>query len=185
MRLVEDILEPQVDWKEALRQFVDRISRNDYSWRRPNSRYMAGGVILPTLYNQELPPIVIGVDTSGSINQGELKQFAGEIDAILNQYPTTLTVLYCDTDVRHVETFTAENRPIRLEAKGGGGTKFYPVFDAVNQMEEDPACVVYLTDMECSDFGPEPDYPVLWVNTGSRCKQPPFGEMIRFRHDNH
>ena len=187
LRLVEDLLEPQVDWKEALRQFVDRISRNDYSWRRPNSRYMAQGVILPTLYNQELPPIIIGVDTSGSINEDELKQFAGEIDDILNQYPTTLTVLYCDTDVRHVETFTAEDRPIHLEAKGGGGTKFFPVFDAVNAMEDEPACVVYLTDMECrkKDFGSEPLYPVLWVNTGDRCEQPPFGELIRFHQDNH
>ena len=187
LRLVEDILEPEVDWKEALRQFVDRTSRNDYSWRRPNSRYMSSGVILPTLYNQELPPIVIGVDTSGSINQDELKQFAGEIDDILNQYPTTLTVMYCDTSVRHIEIFTAEDRPIRLEAKGGGGTKFAPVFEAANKMEDQPACLVYLTDMEVreKDFGPEPDYPVLWVNTGQRCKQPPFGEMIRFRHDNH
>jgi predicted metal-dependent peptidase len=187
LRLVEDILEPIVDWKEALRQFVDRISRNDYSWRRPNNRYMSGGVILPTLYNQELPPIVIGVDTSGSINQDELKQFAGEIDDILNQYPTTLTVIYCDTKVNHIETFTAENRPIRLEAKGGGGTKFHPVFDHVNLMDDEPACVVYLTDMECreKDFGKEPDYPVLWVNTGDRCKQPPFGEMIRLKSDSH
>ena len=148
---------------------------------------MSSGVILPTLYNQELPPIVIGVDTSGSINQDELKQFAGEIDDILNQYPTTLTVMYCDTSVRHIEIFTAEDRPIRLEAKGGGGTKFAPVFEAANKMEDQPACLVYLTDMEVreKDFGPEPDYPVLWVNTGQRCKQPPFGEMIRFKHDNH
>jgi predicted metal-dependent peptidase len=185
LRLVEDILEPVIDWKEALRQFVDRISRNDYSWRRPNSRYMSTGVILPTLYNQELPPIVIAVDTSGSINQDELKQFAGEIDDILNQYPTTLTVIYCDTKVRHTEIFTAEDRPIHLEAKGGGGTKFSPVFEAVNQIEDEPACVVYLTDMEVreKDFGPEPVYPVLFVNTGKRCNPPPFGEMIRLKND--
>jgi len=142
---------------------------------------MSSGVILPTLYNQELPPIVIGVDTSGSINQDELKQFAGEIDDILNQYPTTLTVIYCDTKVNHVETFTAEDRPIRLEAKGGGGTKFSPVFEAVNQMEDLPACVVYLTDLDCNDFGKEPGYPVLWINTGGR-KTVPWGEIIRMKH---
>jgi predicted metal-dependent peptidase len=148
---------------------------------------MGSGVILPTLYNQELPPLVIGVDTSGSINQDELKQFAGEIDDILNQYPTTLTVIYCDTSVAGIETFTAEDRPIRLEAKGGDGTKFSPVFAAANKMDDPPACLVYLTDMEVreSDFGPAPEYPVLFVNTGKKCKEPPFGEMIRFRRDNH
>ena len=186
LRLVEDILEPQVDWKEALRQFVDRISRNDYSWRRPNSRYMASGVILPTLYNQELPPIIVAIDTSGSISPDELKQFAGEIDDILNQYPTTLTVIYCDTRVTEIETFTAENRPIKLNAKGGGGTRFSPVFEKVETFEEPPVCLVYLSDLESNDWGNEPDYPVLWIQTtGNKKIVPPFGELIRMGYNSH
>ena len=66
-RYVEELLEPVVDWREALRQFVDQIARNDYTWTRPNSRYFSRGLILPSLYNQEIPPLVVAVDTSGSI----------------------------------------------------------------------------------------------------------------------
>ena len=189
LRLVEDILEPVIDWKEALRQFVDRISRNDYSWRRPNSRYMSSGVILPTLYNQELPPMVSAIDLSGSVSQEEANQELSELDDVLNQYPTELTILPFNTKVKEddIKTFTREDRPLRMEVKAGGGTAYSPVFAYINEHFNDPppCCAIILTDMECSDFGPEPDYPVLWVNTGDRCKEPPFGEMIRFKYDNH
>jgi len=132
--------------------------------------------------------MIAGMDFSGSISQDEANQELTELDDLLNQYPTTLKVIYCDTDVRDTQTFTQEDRPIKLDAKGGGGTKFYPVFDFANKEEDPPACVVYLTDMECQekDFGEEPaDYPVLWVNTGDRCNPPPFGEIIRFKTDRH
>lgn len=183
-RYVDELLEPLVDWREALRQFVDQIARNDYTWKRPNPRYFSRGLILPSLYNQELPPLVVAVDTSGSIKKVDLQQFASEIDDILNQYPTTLTVLYCDTKIQHVETFDAETRPVRLDAKGGGGTRFSPVWKWIEEKaEETPAAVIYLSDLCCNDYGAEPPMPVLWVNTGGyKASLPPFGECVRLRH---
>ena len=50
-------------------------------------------------------------------------------------------------------------------------------------ISDPPCCVIYFTDMECYDFGPEPDYPVLWVNYGPKCDDPPFGEVIRFKFE--
>jgi len=182
-RYVDELLEPVVDWREALRQFIDRTARNDYTWKRPNPRYFSRGLILPSLYNQEMPPLVVAVDTSGSITKDDLQQFASEIDDILNQYPTTVTVVYCDTKVQHVEEFTAETRPIRLDAKGGGGTRFSPVWEWIEEnAEETPCAVVYLSDLQCSDYGNEPEMPVLWVNTGKyQASPPPFGECVRLK----
>lgn len=180
-RLVEELLEPVVDWKEVLRQFVDRTARNDYTWTRPNPRYFSRGLILPSLYNKEIPPLVVAVDTSGSINQKDLQQFASEIDDILNQYPTILTVIYCDTKVQHVETFEQDNRPIRLDAKGGGGTKFSPVWKWIKEQGETPAAAIYLTDLQTNDFGTEPEYPVLFVNTSRTAATAPWGEIVRLK----
>jgi len=182
-RYVDELLEPVVDWREALRQFIDRTARNDYTWKRPNPRYFSRGLILPSLYNQEMPPLVVAVDTSGSITKDDLQQFASEIDDILNQYPTNVTVIYCDTKVQHVEEFTAETRPIRLDAKGGGGTRFSPVWKWIEEnAEETPCAVVYLADLACSDYGNEPEYPTLWVNTGKyQASPPPFGEVVRLK----
>lgn len=182
-RYVDELLEPVVDWREALRQFVDRVARNDYTWARPNARYFSRGLILPSLYNKEIPPLVVAVDTSGSITKKDLQQFASEIDDILDQYPTTLTVVYCDTKVQASEEFTAETRPVRLHAKGGGGTKFSPVWKWIEEnAAETPAAIIYLTDLCCSDYGNEPAPPVLWVNTGGyKAAPPPFGEVVRLR----
>ena len=177
-RLVEDINESRVPWREVLQRFVNQCARNDYTWRRPNSRYFNQGIILPSLYSEQLPPITVAVDTSGSIGAEELKQFAGEIDEIIGQYNATVNVLYCDTKVQHEETFNPENRPVRLEAKGGGGTDFAPVFKHVMDQGEDPACIVYLTDMCCNSFGKDPGCPVLWVATHGKHHKVPFGEVV-------
>jgi len=183
-RLIKKLNEPKVNWREALRRFVDQVSRNDYTWRRANPRYIHTGIVLPSLYNQELPPIDLVIDTSCSVGEEELRQFASECDDILSQYPTTLRVSYADTQVRHSEEFTQENRPVTLNARGGGGTRFSPAIAAAMAQEERPVCLIYLTDMECSDFGPEPDFPVLWVQTfGDRAEEPPFGELIVAQFD--
>lgn len=181
-RIVEELTETEVDWKEALQQFVTQQARNDYSWKRPNARYMGTGCILPSLYSEELPPIIVAVDTSGSIAPHDLEQFTAEIDAILEQHKTTVHVIYCDRRVQGDETFTEDNRPVRLHAKGGGGTAFAPVFEYVDEQQETPSCLVYLTDLEGSYPQEDPGYPVLWVETGGgRRPSPPFGEHIRMR----
>lgn len=177
-RLVEDINEARVPWREVLQRFVNQCARNDYTWRRPNSRYFSQGIILPALYSEQLPPITIAVDTSGSIGTEELKQFAGEIDEIIGQYNATVNVIYCDTKIQHTETFTPETRPVKLDTRGGGGTSFAPVFEHISTQGDDPACVVYLTDLCCSDFGTDPGCPVLWVATEGKHHKVPFGEIV-------
>ena len=58
-------------------------------------------------------------------------------------------------------------------------TAFRPVFDWIARSDIQPVCAVYLTDLCGCDFGPAPDYPVLWVST--ELTQAPFGEVIAYR----
>ncbi len=181
--MVEDLVDSKVDWKEVLQRFISELCRDDYTWKRPNSRYTHTGFILPSLYTETLPPLIIAIDTSGSITQSDLKQFASEMEEILSMYNTTLHVVHIDTEVRHTEDYSREDMPVKLEAHGGGGTKFSPLFEHVNNLDETPLAVVYLTDLQCKDYGPEPDYPVLWIKTSqasyydSYYGLPPFGEV--------
>ena len=178
-RLIEEVLHPRVDWRALLRHFVEQAARNDYSWLPPSRRYLAHRLCLPGLASKELGRIVVAVDTSGSIDAAALDQFASEISGILEEYDTLVYVVYCDTKVQGFEIFDRLDLPLRLNAVGGGGTDFRPVFDWV-QRGTDPSLLVYLTDLECSRF-PEkaPGYPVLWVQTGSYCGEVPFGEVVR------
>lgn len=180
-RFVGDLLEAHVPWKEVLWRFVTQAAKNDYTWTRPNRRYVASGLYLPSLYNEELGDIVCTVDTSGSISDTELSQYAAELSAIVEFTRAHLHVFYVDTQVQEVEEFGPEDLPLVLKAKGGGGTDFRPAFAEVDKLGIEPVCMVYLTDGECWSFpDPAPSYPVLWgLQGGYRDFDPPFGEVVK------
>lgn len=177
--LISNIKDCVVDWKEALNRFVELTSKSDYSWQKVNRRYIGTGFMLPSLQSEQLPPIHVWVDTSGSVRKSDLEAFGSEIDEIMTRYNTTIEVVYCDYKIQNHETFTSDNQPIQLDAKGGGGTRFSPAIKWSMEQDEHPCCGIYLTDMECSDFGDEPDFPVLWVQTMGHEVDVPFGEIIR------
>lgn len=176
-RLIDGMREPKVDWKQALAEFISDSMPSDYSWDVPNRRHVHAGLYLPAPAPEDvLPPVVIGVDTSGSIGADELSAFAAEISAILQQYRTTAHVVYCDARVQSVQEIESDDLPLTLEPKGGGGTEFSPVFDWVEENEVEPSCLIYLTDLY-GGVNSEPDYPVLWVSTSPEMEGP-FGKTL-------
>lgn len=179
--LVSQLLDPKVPWQEVLNRFVEQIANNDYSFQRPNTRYGSTQFIMPSLFNRELPPIDIWVDTSGSISTTDKKQFVTEINEIRSHYQTTIRVIYCDTEVRYTEVIEPMDEFTQLDCRGGGGTRFAPAIKWSQENEDQPVCGIYLTDLDCSDYGSEPDFPVLWIDTrsASYVKTPPFGEVVR------
>ena len=178
--LVKDIRAPKVDWREVLRRFCQQVLVTDYTWSRPNKRFRHLGLYLPSPVKEGLQEIVVVVDTSGSIDLEMLAQFAGELTAVVEDVrPEKVHVVYCDTRIAHTDEF-GPNDEIKLEAKGRGGTDFRPPFEWVEEQGIDPACLVYLTDMECTKFPDEPNYPVLWASYG-RARwndRAPFGEVV-------
>lgn len=179
-KLVEEMNAPQLDWRKILREFVEKSARNDYSWATPNRRYIAQNLYLPSLHSKEIGTVVISIDTSGSVSEGELKQFASEISSILEEFgDLTAQVIYCDTKVAHTEEFHSTDLPIKLEMHGGGGTDFRPPFKWVeDKLQSPPTCHLYFTDLCCSRYPEPPEYPVMWINTSTYGDTPPFGEVI-------
>jgi len=180
-RLVGNLVDSKVDWAAVLREFVKATAKGDYTWSRPNRRFIGQGMYFPTMHSESIGEMVVAVDTSGSIGQKELDQFASEITAIMEDVsPTNVTVIYCDTEVAHTETFTKEDMPLVLNAKGGGGTDFRPPFEWVEKKGLEPACFIYLTDMYCNSFPSPPPYPTLWVSI-SHLNEAPFGQVVEMQ----
>jgi predicted metal-dependent peptidase len=180
-RPLSESRETKQDWRTILRDFIAARTPSDYRWSPPNRRYVASGLYLPSVEHAGLGTIVIGVDTSGSIGEDELEQFAGEISAISDEaQPEAIHVVYCDAAVQSSQEF-GPSEPIHLEPKGGGGTDFRPVFEWVDANRMAPVCLIYLTDLCCHSYPPIPEYPVLWV-TDSR-REAPFGETVRISLD--
>ncbi|MGI8552469.1 MAG: vWA domain-containing protein [Dehalococcoidia bacterium] len=165
------------DWRAILRQFVEQTTPTDYSWASPNRRHIANGLYLPGVVRENMPRLAVAIDTSSSIGQDLLDLFAAELTAILHEArPEALDVVYCDTRIQAVETFGADDPIVELHPRGGGGTRFQPVFD--HFADNPPAGLIYFTDLE----GPapqEPDYPVLWATTETSTRPAPFGEAVR------
>lgn len=178
-RLVEEIKNPPQGWRAILRRFVQQNAACDYSWRQPNARYMYAGLYMPALRSESMPPMVVAVDTSGSIDDLTLSQFSREIDSIVgDMQPERVYVVYCDAQIHGVDTFE-RGEPITLSPKGFGGTDFRPVFEWVEEEGMSPSCLVYLTDLYGDFPANSPSYPVMWGATSDYT--PPWGESVRVR----
>lgn len=180
-RMIGELLAPRVSWRQVLREFIRQQAKDDYSWSRPNRRHLSRGIILPSLHNERMGRIVFGVDTSGSIDAVTLTEFASEIQAALDEcQPEAMDVIYCDAAVNGSREFLPGDA-VKLEAIGGGGTRFAPVFEHIEKMDAPPVCCIYLTDLQGSFPAQEPDYPVLWAWRDRHSAKPPaipFGEVV-------
>jgi predicted metal-dependent peptidase len=183
--LIEELLEPVVDWRSILWQFASSLDRSEFNWGRPNRAYISEDLYLPSLRNETLGPLVIAIDTSGSVDQECLKQFWAEIvDIARHQRPEKLVVIQCDSKVHHVEDIdieTAGNESFKIH--GRGGTDFAPAVNYAREHFPDAEALIYLTDMECHNYGDPPDYPVIWMSTEKQWADPPFGEVYYMSKD--
>lgn len=175
-RLVDDIMKPKVDWREVLRKFVEKVKTDNRTFARPNRRFISQGLILPTVSGEALGEIAFAIDCSGSIGQEEINQFSAEIHAVKEEgNPVKIHLVYFDSEVCHYEGFGRDD-DLHVEMHGGGGTAFSPVFRYMNKNQIEPIACIFLTDLCCNDFGPQPEYPVLWVSTMEGTA--PWGEIV-------
>jgi len=146
---------PKFDWKSYLKRFVGNSSivYTKKLRRKYNKRYAAN----PGLKIKFKNHILVGVDTSGSVNNEELKEFFNEL-AHMVKTGHKITVAQCDTSLRTVEEFNPKKD---WEIHGRGGTSFQPVIDHFNKKKGAYTALVYLTDGEA--YPPE-DCPknTLW-----------------------
>jgi predicted metal-dependent peptidase len=175
-RAMQQAGEAQVDWRDRFRKCFAATIPNDYSWLRPNRRFIHMGMYLPGIQREGVGELAVAVDCSGSIGERQLGQFSAEINQLIEEHqPERIHVLYFDAEIQRVQTFSSGEH-IELEPAGGGGTEFGPVFDYLDENGISPHSLIFLTDMYGSFPEEEPPYPVLWVSTSRMTA--PFGETI-------
>lgn len=120
--------------------------------------------------------MLLMVDCSGSVFGS---QYGTECNALKQDIrPSTTHVIYFDHDICGYEAFGPDEELV-LRPHSGGGTAFSPAFKYALEKGIEPECCVVLTDLYCDDFGPAPDYPVLWVTTGSNYA--PWGDIVEMK----
>jgi predicted metal-dependent peptidase len=178
--LLKDINKPRVNWRDQLRAFVDARSTVDFTWKRPSRRSAGAGFFMPGSQPDSLGKLGIVLDVSGSVDTKLLKQFLGELQSILdNRVCEELIVIQCDTRVTDIAEYRSGDY-INMEVKGRGGTKFSPALEWFAEHHPDTGALIYFTDLECSDYGQEPECPMLWAAYGLESQLAPWIEKVPF-----
>lgn len=184
-RVLGDMLAAKVRWQDALREYLQATcAGNEFStWRKPNRRFVASGVYMPSGISEIMGELVVAVDMSGSIGEREVAQFLGEIVAICETVqPETLRLLYWDTAVCQDEKYAREeliNLAASTKPAGGGGTSPSCITDYLTSESIKPQVVVVLTDGYVgSDWGGTWPCPVLWCIVGNKSAHPAVGSAV-------
>ncbi|MGW2633420.1 vWA domain-containing protein [Streptomyces chattanoogensis] len=182
-RWAEEVLEPTVDWRQALSGAVREAAAwaggaVDYTYRRPSRRTPAlRGVVLPSL-RRPLPRVAVVIDTSGSMGDAELGAALAEVTGVLREVGVRgnrVTVLACDADVHAVSRVTATEQ---ITLGGGGGTDMRVGIASALAARDRPNIVIVLTDgytpwpdevpscrLIAALIGPGAPEPPRWVET--------------------
>jgi predicted metal-dependent peptidase len=168
-----ELLEPKVDWREMLREFVKSTcsAKDTSSWRKVNRRFLSTGVYMPSLIGEKVGHLVLAVDTSGSVGQEELSGFLTEVRGIAEEVkPSQVDLIYWDSRVAAHEEYTESMVGDIINStkpRGGGGTSPSCVSEYLKEKRIVPECVIVLTDGYVgNDWGHDWTAPVMWAILG-------------------
>jgi predicted metal-dependent peptidase len=186
-RMIDQILNPKLNWRELLALQIQSVIKSDYTFNRCSRKGQDAGIWLPAMNFDETIDIVIAFDMSGSISQQPANEMISETIGIMNQYTNfNITVMCFDTQVYNVEKFTEHNmEEFRdYEVAGGGGTDFNCVFNYLKENDVQPKKLVMFTDgYPWDSWGDETYCDTLFIIHGSDPgKHPvaPFGITVPF-----
>ena len=186
-RDIQELLNPKIDWREVLRDFVKQIAKghDDSSWRRFNKRLLGSDIYMPTAISQRLQCIAVAVDTSGSIDGEALTEFLSEIKSICEEVtPQKVELMYWDSYVAGHETYedgAVQTLTDSTKPRGGGGTDPSCVVKFMGDKQINPDCVVVITD-GCFYDG-EGDWstvnaPLLWCIKDNKQFTHKYGKAV-------
>lgn len=188
-RMIGELIDPKVKWQDHLRSSMLRAAGEPaHDWSKVNKRMISRPdhkIVFARRGNFGCGTVVVGIDTSGSINEAMINRFFAETAGIVADLnPAELIVIWCDAKVHRVDHLDDPTDLDELHADvntngagGGGGTSFQPVFKHVHEHHIEPDMLVYLTDTYGSFPSEQPSYPVIW---GSIVPNPkvPWGHVV-------
>jgi len=185
-RMIKELTEPKMNWREILQQQIQSTIRDDYTFSRPSRKGWHTGAILPGMNFQETIDLCIALDMSGSIGDMQAKDFLGEIKGIMDQYRDYNIKIWCfDTSVYNEADFSADGGEdlTDYEILGGGGTDFMVNWTYMKENDIQPKKFIMFTDGYAWDSWGEEDYcDTVFLIHSNRDKnlQAPFGTTVHY-----
>ena len=187
MRMIKNLTEPKMDWRNLVRQEIQSIIRNDYSFTRPNRKSMHSGAILPGMKEATTIDVAISIDMSGSIGEEDATTFLSEVKGIMDQYEDFKVNIWCfDTDIYNHQEITHDNAEdlLSYEPQGGGGTDFEANWEFMKEMGIAPKKFIMFTDgYPCGGWGDEDYCDTIFVVKGNEHADAPFGQTVIYEKE--
>ena len=178
-RLIDELINPVLDWTQLLARFMDSNAKNDYTWTRPNKRFFPNHY-MPSMYSESIDNVTVTVDTSGSVSDDMLSEILTEIKSVYDTYqPNNMTIIDCDSSIHHIHHVDDSTDIMSLKFTGGGGTSFIPPLDYCK--EHGTNVLLYFTDLYAERICPDDGYEfdTLWICYSNHEPQE-YGETIYY-----
>lgn len=184
LRLVKDLTEPKMNWRQMLRTQIQSLVKNDFTWTRPSRKAWHTGFVMPGVNYDQTIDVAIALDMSGSIGDDQVKDFLSEVKGIMDEFKDFKIDLWCfDCSIHNHATFTGDNAEdlLSYEAMGGGGTNFPINWDHMKDLGINPKRFIMFTDGYCdSDGFGDPDYcDTIFIMHNSKVVAP-FGDSVEY-----
>lgn len=179
-RLISDLTEPKMNWRELLRMQLESTIKSDYTWMRASRKGWHMDAVLPGRNQDPMIDIAVALDASGSISESMLKDFLSEIQGIMDSFPAyKIHVVTFDTEAYNPAQYDSDNLDsiCDYEVKGGGGTDFDCVYNYLKENEIEPKRLVMFTDgYPFGSWGDENYTETVFILHGTTTIVPPWGQ---------
>jgi len=186
-RIIQDLTEPKMNWRELLRMQLESTIKSDYTWMRASRRGWHMDAIMPGMKVDPMIDIAVFLDASGSISSTMLKDFLGEVQGIMDSFPAyKIHVVTFDTDCYNPVQYDSDNLDSMCdyEVSGGGGTDFNAIFSYLKDNEIEPKRLVVFTDgYPYGSWGDENYADTVWVLHGTTTIVPPWGQYAYYEEE--
>ena len=178
-RMIQDLTDPKLNWRELLRMQLESTIKSDYTWMKASRRGWHMDAVMPGMRNTEAIDIAIAIDMSGSISDAQGRDFLSEVRGIMEAFDSYRIHLFTfDTETYNPQDFNSDNLDTILEydLQGGGGTDFDAIFRHLKDEQIEPKRLVVFTDgYPFGSWGDENYCDTVWIIHGDRNPNPPFG----------
>jgi predicted metal-dependent peptidase len=186
-RLIKDMTEPKISWRDLVRQEIQSIIRNDYTFSRPSRKGQMSGAILPGMKEATTIDVGICIDMSGSIGEEDATVFLSEVKGIMDQYEDFKINLWCfDTAIYNHKEISQDNSHDleEYEPQGGGGTDFEVNWDFMKDNGIAPKKFIMFTDgYPCGSWGDEDYCDTIFIVKGNTEAEAPFGQTVIYEKE--
>lgn len=178
-RMIQDLTEPKMNWRELIRQQIQSTVKSDFTWMRASRKGWHMDAVMPGMKTTDAIDIVIFLDMSGSIGEEQARDFISEIKGIMETFENYRIHIACfDTEIYNPQQYDSENLEdiAEYQLDGGGGTMFECMFKYLKDQSIEPKKMIVFTDgYPCGSWG-DPNYcDTVWIIHGDPNPNPPFG----------